>query len=105
MKLLLCIGLICFSATAALAQSPVVFGDYDCGQWVAGRQPARSWVLGLLSGLNYAEAKPGNDPLDKVNSADQIFLWLDNYCKANPLRRVSTGAVELYYRELKQKRN
>jgi hypothetical protein len=31
-----------------------------------------------------------------MNSADQAYVWLDNYCRQNPLERVRSGARDLY---------
>ncbi|MCA3183934.1 MAG: hypothetical protein INH13_09990 [Cupriavidus sp.] len=53
-------------------------------------------MTGYMSGLNAANASPGADPLAKVNSSDQIFAWMDNYCGANPLKFLSDGAQALY---------
>ena len=39
--------------------------------------------------------KPVN-PLDSVSSAEQMFVWMDNYCKTNPLGNVTEGAAELF---------
>lgn len=87
-----------------------MFGGYDCGQWVSrprGKShPAESWALGYLSGLNVAHERAHmspTDPLDSLNSADQVFLWLDNFCQANPLRKLDGAASELF-EELKAKK-
>ena len=45
--------------------------------------------------INAAEPSR-SDALSKVSSADQIFLWMDNYCRANPLSNADTGAKVLY---------
>jgi len=86
-----------------------MFGGYDCGQWASrprGRShPAESWVLGYLSGLNVAHDRAGMSPLDplsSLNSAAQAFLWLDNFCQANPLRQLD-GATNELFAELKAK--
>lgn len=73
------------------------FGKYDCATWFT-KEPAKDWLLGYLTGVNFilADAKKGFDPLSKVNSAEQIYLWVDNYCKANPLKTVHSAANELY---------
>ncbi len=84
------------------SQAMVTFGDYDCGQWFTRKVVAQTWLLGYLSGLNVAYAKGDKDALDKANSADQIFLWMDNYCKAHPLEMVSAAGFVLYL-ELKAK--
>ena len=77
-----------------------VFGVYDCGHWRnnAYRDLAQTWVMGYMSGLNAAYApRSGTDPLEKLNSSEQVIAWMDNYCSANPLSSVSDGAYLLYY--------
>ena len=80
-------------------QAQTMFGGPDCGAWLKQeRDIDKSWFLGYLSGLNVrhdlANLKPRN-PLGKLDSADQAFVWMDNFCKANPLRKVATGGYEL----------
>ena len=98
---LLIVLLLCDTADAA-----VIFGSHDCGQWLnrqRGRAHSETWVLGYLSGLNVAHDQAGfgpRDPLDFLNSPDQAFAWLDNFCQANPLRKLDGAANELF-KELK----
>jgi hypothetical protein len=84
----------------ASSQTSTTFGSPDCGQWIAEKTPMRSgWLMGYLTGLNWLHDMVGNnpkDPLDALNSADQAYLWMDNWCKANPLKKVTTGGVELF---------
>ena len=85
------------------ANSQTIFGGYDCGQWTNRvrnkNHPIESWLTGYLSGLNrmheFARFKP-NDPLDELNSMDQAFVWVDNFCKANPLRKIDGVGLDLY---------
>lgn len=81
----------------SLSYGMISFGSYDCGQWFVKKEPAKAWLLGYLSGMNamLANDKIKYDPLDKLNSAEQAFLWMDNYCKTNPLKSVFDGGVEL----------
>ncbi len=58
--------------------------------------------MGYLSGINLMVADKNKDPLDKINSAEQIFVWMDNYCRANPLKNVREGAQDLFI-ELQKK--
>jgi len=77
----------------------VGFGNFDCGQWVSAKTETRkAWLLGYMSGLNAGTNPDGKkmDWLDKVNSAEQIFLFADNYCRANPLRKIESAAIALY---------
>ena len=95
--------------TFVLLTQPVfgqaIFGNPDCGQWVSSKTDARrAWVLGFMSGMSMAtflygtraDYKTNGDWLDKVNSADQIFLFVDNYCQKTPLDKVGTAGMALY---------
>lgn len=72
------------------------FGSPDCGQWFTQKNTSKLWLLGYLSGVNAATATKAKDPLDKLNSADQAFLWMDKYCQKNPLSNAQSGANRLY---------
>jgi hypothetical protein len=92
-------------------EAATIFGGYDCGQWVnrpRGRaHPAESWLVGYLSGRSVGHALLGGspkDPLDALNSADQAYVWMDNFCKANPLRRLDGAADELFAELIAKKR-
>jgi hypothetical protein len=71
------------------------FGVPDCGLWINGnRQPDKAWLLGFLSGLNTDITN--KDFLRKLNSAEQAYLFVDNYCRKNPLKKVSDAGVALF---------
>lgn len=89
-----------------MANAQVSFGGADCGEWVNGNDKNRTknaWLLGYLSGINMAISKGTYDPLNKINSAPQIYLWMDNYCKANPLKTIREGGLDLYLELQKDK--
>lgn len=95
-------------ATTAGAENTTAFGAIDCGQWIKSpRQADKAWLLGYLSGLNamwQGDTKNiPRDPLDALSSADQAFLWMDNFCRASPLKKVDSGAIALFF-ELVAKR-
>lgn len=89
------------STTPALAVTTTI-GRPDCGEWVkasASSPRMKAWLLGYMSGLNAKHQetkKKPDDPLDRVASAQQIFLWMDNYCKSNPLKTLFDGGLELF---------
>ena len=98
-KLITTLALALGLATSAGAQT-TTFGDSDCGEWLSAPSAAKkAWVLGYLTGINemhqLSRLEPP-DPLDAMNSADQAYVWLDNYCRQNPLERVRSGARDLY---------
>ena len=68
----------------------------DCSQWL--QRPNKTWLIAYLSGLNYGSmnASITNKDALKGLSPGQIYLWMDNYCKANPLEDVAVGAWALY---------
>jgi hypothetical protein len=72
-------------------------GDVSCGAWTQARRQNRQtyqwWVAGFLSGLNY-EGDPSRDPLDGNDFAG-IAAWIDNYCRENPLKRITYASIEL----------
>ena len=89
---------ICLAAQNSLAY--ITFGAPDCGQWLTEKtQARRTWLLGFLSGMNAAHTASKNfkvDPLDQLSSGEQAYVWMDNYCKKNPLNDLSAGGIDLY---------
>lgn len=66
----------------------------SCGEWVVHREKSdtlalgnASWLLGYVSGLAVSS---GKDYLSGTENSS-IYKWMDNYCRANPLRDVSKG--------------
>jgi hypothetical protein len=97
------IAVLCCASFPSFGQSVTYFGGVDCGAWInRNSQTQQAWLTGFLSGMNSSLANPKNDPLAKLISADQIFIWMDNYCQKNPLETVWSGAHKLY-RELGNK--
>lgn len=100
----LIVMLSCFQEPA-LAQT--IFGGTDCGKWMADSNTARrAWVLGYMSGLSTMHYFNQNkdDPLDDIRSAEQIFLWMNNYCQKNPLSRVPEGGTSLLLELIRNRR-
>ncbi|MEK7876864.1 MAG: hypothetical protein AAB325_11795 [Pseudomonadota bacterium] len=94
--LLLASSLSAFSSSleggVAARQAP------SCGEWVSHREKSdtlalgnTSWLLGYLSGL---AAGRGKDFLAGTDNGS-IYKWMDNYCRTNPLRDVSSGGIAL----------
>jgi len=93
---------ICLTAQNSFSQTG--FGSPDCGQWLAEKTSTRqSWLAGYLSGLNMgAYATHNRNPLDGLSSMAQAYAWMDNYCRKNPLERVSSGGFQLFVELLKR---
>jgi hypothetical protein len=70
----------------------------SCGEWVSHREKSdvlalgnTAWLLGYLSGLAVSR---GKDFLSGTDSGS-IYKWMDDYCRTNPLRDVSSGGIAL----------
>lgn len=90
--------MLCLSASAEWVR-----GEPDCAMWLKPDTHARelenkAWLIGFLSGANMtltldADRKPFNYFEGLTNG--QIYLWMDNYCRANPLSSTLYGVGEL----------
>ena len=90
----------------------VVHGMTDCGSWVKHRKLGTAnyveWgLLGFLSGMPFVNKgtqlemdADGNSSFWVKNGVvlnkDQVLLWMDNYCRENPLKEMLDGALQLY---------
>ena len=94
-----------FLDTPALVEAQtVVRGATSCGAWISEADPEirninRTWVVGFLSGL----ASGTETNVLQGTDNPSIFLWMDNYCRKEPLSRTSAGARALYFELKKQK--
>jgi hypothetical protein len=71
-------------------------GTDSCGNWTVARHDLRAsgveqWFLGFLSGVGF-DAVDGTDPLKRVD-ADAVWSWLDSYCQAHPLDRITKAGA------------
>jgi hypothetical protein len=78
----------------------VIEGQVDCGLWVKARTGGSAgylehYLIGLLNGMVMGTGiefwRAGGVPV----SREQVFLWMDNYCRSEPLSYVTGGAVLL----------
>jgi hypothetical protein len=83
----------------SICEAFTVRGASSCGDWVAEREKKsigtfgnESWLVGYLSGI----ATVTNTSFFKGTDNASLFLWMDNYCKANPLSDISDGGSKLY---------
>lgn len=90
LRLLLVVFTIGFSTSS---NAITVRGAPSCGNWFEDttRIGSKHWLNGFLSGVS---VEKGKDILEVVD-ADSVFLWMDNYCRSNPLGSVFQGATKL----------
>ena len=77
-----------------------VMGALSCGEWVKERKEdgwetvvTISWVSGYLTAYNLLAP----DTYNILGNTDResVYLWIDNYCQANPLNDLSDAMVHL----------
>lgn len=91
---------------ASISMAIEIRASPSCGTWVKERSEkawqvvvSQFWVLGYLSGMALGEER---DTLKGYDN-DSIFLWMDNYCRENPLKQLSHGGLTLHYELVRQK--
>lgn len=96
---LLAVTLILGCNEEAAAQGIFLKGTVDCGRWIKAREEKISEVLegyvqGTINGLALGRSVEiwKGDGIEV--SVDQAFLWLDNYCRQNPLQDVMPGLIK-----------
>ncbi|UZE04695.1 hypothetical protein [Pseudomonas corrugata] len=84
------------------------YGSLGCGKFIAATDEKRAgfpqttnlymaWLSGFAS---YASAVSEADFFDGTDS-DSVQLWLENYCRANPLKPFSMAASSFLLERMK----
>jgi hypothetical protein len=97
------------------SQGVEIYGDRSCGEWVKVRSSnttsstvntsfqeswlQENWLLGYLSGMVFMSFKN----VLKGTERESLFLWMDNFCRTNPLKSIAQGSNELFKELKKQK--
>lgn len=93
-----------FACITTNANAITRMGAISCGEWVAYQANTKSfaqqyWLSGFISGM---AAGAREDILDGV-SGESLTLWVDNYCRANPLEDTFSAGILLFMELEKQK--
>lgn len=90
-------------ATPVRAQEIWLHQDVDCGSWIQARESrnaeAAAWeflVVGMLNGMSMGSAEDFWKATGLDISDDQAFLWVDKYCRENPLNSVILAVIGLF---------
>jgi hypothetical protein len=77
-------------------------GTTSCGSYIAASSKENlagihlSWSQGFLSGMNMGYARAANKEFVVLPDSDTIKLYIDKYCRDNPLKTPLDGALKLY---------
>ena len=87
---------------AAPAKADVSIVTHDCGEWLSARKndDPHAWMfqkflVGFLSGMSmgsYEEFWASENGI----TPDQVFYWMDKYCRENPLKHITKGGLILF---------
>ena len=103
---LLLLPLISYAENKSSLTNMYVFDDISCGAWAQSadnpntRQVYTQWFRGFLSGYNYGDEKY---TVNTNINATTISLFIDKYCRENPLLPFTSGAL-LLTKELRTKK-
>jgi len=76
LRLVLAVGAVAGCLTLSSAQAYTVKGMGECNKWVGGVED-RFWLLGFLSGYNYAN----NANVGEGVNPDEIYRFVSRYCR------------------------
>ncbi|MDP1673023.1 MAG: hypothetical protein Q8L65_07885 [Burkholderiales bacterium] len=84
-------------------------GPTNCGGWVKDRKEGKglawqreAWLAGYLSGLAIGTGIEFWNKGGNLLSPESVFLWMDNYCQANPLKNTFDGGLDLFHEHTKK---
>ena len=84
------------SGTAMAAYTHYFYFEMGCGDYIStsgsNRSQLNTGIAGFITGINYSKGRMTN-----AVSAKSLYLWVENYCKENPLDRFADALSELDY--------
>ena len=102
--LLLGLVLVIAAADGASAQGRTTYGfsSHSCGQWQQSRTAKdrgslqlEAYVAGFLSGYNMAFTGPDFIAGTPNDTGVSFHIWIDNYCRSNPLDLLTQALLAL----------
>ena len=102
-KILLSLLLVLFGSAAHATDNSVpirtlAFDDNSCGAWIKSasvlwqRQTFMFWFRGFASGYNYALP---NKQISNMPNNETLALYIDKFCRENPLSPFTGAAFNL----------
>ena len=99
MKYLILIAVLLSFAVPVKAEL-TIRGALDCGTWLEARRAglvrAEGWLVGVLNGVTIGSGIEFWQAGDGMITNDQLFYWMDKYCRENPLNDVMDGVGKLF---------
>ena len=90
-------------AASSEMQALAGIGAFSCGKFIADTEDSEMmrslyffWAQGFLSGLNFKHFHNAQFATN-LSGSDALKLWIENYCKDDPLDYYSTAVVKLWH--------
>ena len=81
-------------------------GAPSCGDWVTDHREKgilfigdTNWLMGFLSGIAYSS----HQDFIKETTNESLYLWVDNFCQANPHKNLGDAGNALAKKLIKEK--
>lgn len=91
----------------SIAQGQGPTREPDCRLWLSASGPEmKAWALGYLSGMSVvwnAEHKAPAEPLSVLSSREEVFTWLNAYCRANAPQPLGRALIVLFFESVQRK--
>lgn len=89
--------LLTVTVAISITANAQIRGATSCGNWISERNTMsigeagyEGWIIGFLSGVS------GTQHIDFTYIDNpSIFLWVDKYCRNNPLLTVADASIDL----------
>lgn len=113
-KYLIIFTLLILLSREAFAQKITIRGMSSCGSWVEEEtkhkapgsyiNTRRTWVVGYLSGLAVAsDVNFWGEQNINILDPSSVYLWIDNYCRTNPLKDIADASSALFLERIGNK--
>lgn len=88
---------VLFASAITNAQGIWIEGTANCGLWLEGRslklaQNLENYTLGMVNGLALGRMIDIWRAKGVTVSREQLFFWMDEYCRKNPLKGLVEGS-------------
>ncbi len=93
------VSFVLFASAITNAQGILIEGTVNCGMWLEARslkvaQNYENYTLGMVNGLALGRVIDIWRAKGVTVSREQLFFWMDEYCRKNPLKGIVEGSVD-----------
>lgn len=105
-RILLASAVVLVAMPAAGQDQGIWASGINCGDWAQQRAAGATYVEWYLVGLIDGLALGTHTEIWRAGgvkiTGEQVFLWMDKYCRENPLSNVITGAFRLHEEQIRK---